>query len=103
MMRKARSSKEKTQEPVSTVPSEELGDDDRPRRRRGKSVNRLEDGAQPNRRRSRGEENGQEEPVRPILTAIPRPSDASPARPSKAPEGPPRAHPPPPTPECAKP
>src|SRR5260370_30521540 len=91
MMRKARSSKEKTQEPVSTVASEELGDDERPRRRRGKTVNRLEDGEKPNRRRTRGEENGEQEPVRPILTAIPRPSDDSSAPPINAPEEPPAA------------
>src|SRR5258707_5166679 len=91
MMRKARSSKEKTQEPASTVASDDVGDEERPRRRRGKSVNRLEEGEKPNRRRSRGEENGEEEPVRPILTAIPRPSDESSARPIKAPEEPPAA------------
>jgi len=72
MMRKARSSKEKTQEPGPTISPEDLDDEERPRRRRVKSVSRADD-ERSTRRRPRVEENGDEEAARPILTAIPRP------------------------------
>jgi len=102
MMRKARSSKEKTQEAGTTMPPEELGEDDRPRRRRGKPLNRLEDTEKPARRRTRREENGEDEPARPTLTATPSPSDESVARQIKAPDEPSVALQPAPPPDLPK-
>src|SRR5215813_6815297 len=88
MMRKARSSKEKNQEPGPTVSPEDFEDEERPRRRRVKSVSRADEDRS-GRRRPRAEENGEEEAARPILTAIPRPGgDGADPRTAKAVEEP---------------